>query len=259
MLTVRNAADQRYYRAESLADGRLAARPLSAAPWEAGQVQDDSRAMTLAELTAPLLPSKIIGIGQNYFHGPEKRGRGRPERPLLFLKPPSSLLPSGEQLVIPPFCERVEYEVELGVVIGRRARHVRRADAMDYVFGYTVLCDVTARDLQPLDKQWTRAKGCDGFCPIGPAIVDAQRLDPNNLRLQLWQNGELRQDGSTSEMLFKVDELIEFVSAAMTLWPGDVLSTGTPTSGSQLHVGDQLRMRVQGIPELSFTVGACVG
>ena len=199
-----------------------------------------------------LIPSKIIGIGQNYRAHALEMGKGVPSVPLMFLKPPSALLCDGGQIERPSGYERVDYEGELGVVIGRRTQNVARDRALDHVMGYVCVNDVTVRDLQKSDGQWARAKGFDTFCPLGPRIVAG--LDPTKLRLTTRVNGQVRQDSSTSDLSFDVAELIAFVSAHMTLEPGDVISTGTPAGVGNLAPGDRVEIEIEGIGILANTV-----
>lgn len=202
--------------------------------------------------TIAFAPSKIIGIGVNYRLHAVEMGKGVPDEPLLFLKPPSALLVNGGQIERPAGYERVDHEAELGVVIGRRAKNVSVADALSYVRGYTCVNDVSVRDLQKKDGQWARAKGFDSFCPVGPRLVEG--LDPTNLRITAKLNGELRQDSSTSDMIFGVAELIAFASAHMTLEPGDLISTGTPSGVGNLSPGDTIEIAIEGIGSLINTV-----
>jgi 2-keto-4-pentenoate hydratase/2-oxohepta-3-ene-1,7-dioic acid hydratase in catechol pathway len=199
-----------------------------------------------------LVPSKIVGIGQNYRAHAAEMGKGLPEEPLMFLKPRSALLGEGLPIERPPGYDRVDYEGELGVVIGRRARRVARAAALDHVLGFTCVNDVTVRDLQKKDGQWTRAKGFDGFCPVGPRIV--RGLDPTDLRITTRVNGAVRQDSSTSDMIFDVATLIEFVTAHMTLEPGDLITTGTPSGVGNLAPGDVVEIEIAGIGVLKNPV-----
>jgi len=166
-----------------------------------------------------------------------------PAEPLLFLKPPSSLIGPGAQVVLPAASARVEHEAELAVVIGRRARDVPPRDAMSHVFGYACACDVTARDLQRRDGQWTRAKGFDSFCPVGPFIETS--FDPSDARVSCRVNGRVRQDGSTAGMIFDVATLIAYASAIMTLEPGDLLLTGTPEGVGPLLEGDAVEVEIR--------------
>jgi 2-keto-4-pentenoate hydratase/2-oxohepta-3-ene-1,7-dioic acid hydratase in catechol pathway len=202
--------------------------------------------------TIDLVPSKIIGIGVNYRAHAVEMGKGIPEEPLLFLKPRSALLPSGGVIERPMGYERVDHEGELGVVIGQRARRVSRERALDVVMGFTCVNDVTVRDLQKKDVQFTRAKGFDTFCPLGPRIVAG--LDPSNLRLVTRVNGQVRQDSTTADLIFDVPHLIAFVSAHMTLDPGDVISTGTPSGVGNLTPGDEVEIEIEGIGILKSSV-----
>lgn len=192
-----------------------------------------------------LVPGKIVGIGQNYRAHAIEMGKGIPEEPLMFLKPRTALIGAGEPIERPSGYDRVDYEGELGVVIGRRTRRVTRAQALDQVMGFCCVNDVTVRDLQKKDVQFTRAKGFDGFCPLGPRIVAG--LDPSSLRITTRVNGAVRQDSSTADLIFDVPTLIEFVSAHMTLEPGDVITTGTPAGVGNLAVGDVVEVEIAGI------------
>ena len=201
-----------------------------------------------------LVPSKIIGIGQNYRAHALEMGKGIPEQPLMFLKPPSAILSNLDAIERPAGYERVDFEGELGVVIGKQARRVTREAALDHVLGFTCVNDVTVRDLQKLDGQWTRAKGFDTFCPIGPNIVAG--LDPSKLAIATRVNGVTKQDSSTADLIFDVPTLIAFVSAHMTLEVGDVISTGTPAGVGNLAVGDVVEVEIEGIGILRNTVVA---
>ena len=195
--------------------------------------------------TFDLVPSKIIGIGQNYRAHAIEMGKGLPEEPLMFLKPRSALISDGGAIARPGGFERVDYEGELGVVIGTRAARISKEKALDVVLGYTCVNDVTVRDLQKKDGQWARAKGFDTFCPIGPRIVPG--LDPRNLRITTRVNGTVKQDSSTSDLIFDVATLISFCSQYMTLEPGDVISTGTPAGVGNLVPGDVCEIEIEGI------------
>ncbi|HEY5944847.1 MAG TPA: fumarylacetoacetate hydrolase family protein [Kofleriaceae bacterium] len=192
-----------------------------------------------------LRPSKIVGIGQNYRAHAAEMGKGIPEEPLMFLKPSTAVIADGMPIERPSGYERVDYEGELGVVIGKRAHRVTREQALDFVEGYVCVNDVTVRDLQKKDGQWTRAKGFDTFCPIGPRVVPG--LDPTNLRITTRVNGVVKQDSSTSDLIFDVATLIAFVSQHMTLEPGDVISTGTPSGVGPLSPGDVVEVEIAGI------------
>jgi len=199
-----------------------------------------------------LVPSKIIGIGQNYRAHAVEMGKGLPEEPLMFLKPRSALIGHDEQIRRPAGYDRVDHEAELGVVIGQRTSGVSRERALEVVMGFCCVNDVSVRDLQKKDGQWTRAKGFDTFCPIGPRIVAG--LDPANLEIACRVNGETRQRSSTADLIFDVPTLIEFVSRHMTLEPGDVISTGTPAGVGNLAVGDTVEVEIEGIGILRNTV-----
>lgn len=199
-----------------------------------------------------LLPSKIIGIGVNYRAHAVEMGKGLPEEPLMFLKPPSALVGDGATIERPPGYERVDHEGELGVVIGARTRGISRERALEAVLGFVCVNDVTVRDLQKRDGQWARAKGFDTFCPVGPRIVAG--LDPSRLAIQTRVNGQLRQDSSTADLIFDVPALIAFVSAHMTLEPGDVISTGTPSGVGNLAPGDTVTVEIEGIGALTNRV-----
>jgi 2-keto-4-pentenoate hydratase/2-oxohepta-3-ene-1,7-dioic acid hydratase in catechol pathway len=190
-------------------------------------------------------PSKIVGIGQNYRAHAVEMGKGLPSEPLIFLKPPSALCGDGAPIGRPAGHARVDHEAELGVVIGRRARRVRREDALDVVLGYVCVNDVTVRDLQAKDGQWARAKGFDSFCPVGPRLVSG--LDPRDLRVIARVNGAIRQDSRTSDLIFDVPTLVAFVSQHMTLEPGDLISTGTPAGVGNLEPGDVVEIEVEGV------------
>jgi 2-keto-4-pentenoate hydratase/2-oxohepta-3-ene-1,7-dioic acid hydratase in catechol pathway len=204
------------------------------------------------DLLAPCEPSKIVCVGQNYARHAQEMGKEVPQEPLLFLKAPSAVIGPGDPIILPPQSALVDHEAELAVVIGRRAKGVCRGEAMGYVFGCTCLNDVTARDLQRRDGQWSRAKGFDTFAPLGPCI--ACRLDPSALAVRCRVNGELRQDGCTDDLVFGVETLIEYISAAMTLYPGDVIATGTPSGVGPLVDGDTVTVEIPGIGELTNPV-----
>jgi 2-keto-4-pentenoate hydratase/2-oxohepta-3-ene-1,7-dioic acid hydratase in catechol pathway len=192
-----------------------------------------------------LVPSKIIGIGQNYRAHAAEMGKVVPEEPLIFFKPPSALVAHDRPIQRPGGYTRIDHEAELGVVIGTRAHRVPRERALEVVLGYVCVNDVSCRELQGKDGQWARAKGFDTFCPVGPRL--ARGLDPSNLRIQARVNGEVRQDSSTADMIFDVPTLIAFVSEYMTLEVGDLISTGTPSGVANLDVGDVCEIEIEGI------------
>jgi 2-keto-4-pentenoate hydratase/2-oxohepta-3-ene-1,7-dioic acid hydratase in catechol pathway len=212
---------------------------------------EGGRKISLEEvrLLAPVFPTKIVCVGRNYREHAAELGNEMPAEPLLFLKANSSLVGHEETIVLPPYSERVEHEGELAVVIGRRAKDIADAEnPLDYVFGYTCLNDVTARDLQRKDKQFTRAKSFDTFCPVGPCVVTG--LDPLDLRVETRVNAEVRQRGRTSEMAFAVPFLVRYVSRMMTLEAGDLISTGTPAGVGPLRDGDTVEVEVEGVGTL---------
>ena len=204
------------------------------------------------KLLAPCQPSKIVALGINYRSHAKEFKHELPETPLLFLKPATAVIGTGHEIHYPQMSQQVDYEGELGVVIRKEANHVPVNKALDYVLGYTCFNDVTARDLQRKDGQWTRAKGFDTFAPVGPWIETD--LDPSNLVLETFLNGELKQKGSTSDLIFPVPEIVSFISSVMTLLPGDVIATGTPSGVGPLKPGDTVEVRIQGIGTLSNTV-----
>lgn len=209
-----------------------------------------------ALLLPPCAPSKIVCVGRNYAEHAKELDHAIPSEPLIFLKPPSSLIGSGGTIVLPKSSERVDYEGELGVVIGKRARNVKAADALSYILGYTCVNDVSARDFQRKDGQWTRAKGFDTFCPVGPCIVPREELDLKSLHVRTFLNGDKKQDSSVTQMLFDVNVIIEYVSAFMALEPGDLIATGTPSGVGPLHPGSKIRIEIEGIGALENTVAA---
>lgn len=203
-------------------------------------------------------PQKILAIGANYRAHCEESGMPLPQKPIVFVKVPSALIAHDEAIVYPRITQELDYEGELAVVIGRRARNVPAEEAMAYVAGYTVMNDVTARDLQRTEGQWTRAKGCDTFAPCGPWLVTADEIeDPHALTIETRVNGELRQRSSTGDMIFSIPALIAHISAAITLLPGDIITTGTPAGvgvyrqpKGLLQPGDEVTIRIEGIGEL---------
>lgn len=202
----------------------------------------------------PVTPSKLVCIGRNYAAHAAEHQAAVPDEPMIFLKPPSALIGHGAPIKLPPGIGRVDHEAELAVIIGRRARRVRREGALAYVLGYTCANDVSARDFQKKDGQWGRAKGFDTFCPLGPVI--ATEPDPSRLAVRAALNGELRQNGNTSDMVFDVPFLIAFISAIMTLEPGDVILTGTPEGVSAIAPGDVVEITVEGVGTLRNPVEA---
>ncbi len=208
-----------------------------------------------ARLLAPVTPSKVVALGLNYRDHAKEMGVPAPDEPIIFLKPSTSVTGPGEPVFYPlGMTERVDYEAELGIVIGRNASRVREADAGEYILGYTCVNDVTARDLQAKDGQWSRAKGFDSFCPIGPCIET--ELDPGEQTVQAILNGKVVQDSSTKELIFNAHKVVELVSMAMTLLPGDVIATGTPPGVGPMKPGDTVTVKVSGIGMLTNKVNS---
>jgi 2-keto-4-pentenoate hydratase/2-oxohepta-3-ene-1,7-dioic acid hydratase in catechol pathway len=206
------------------------------------------------DLLAPVEPGKIICFGVNYADHAREHGIDLPETPLFFTKPPSAVIGHGAQIELPPQSKRVEHEAELALVIGQRGRWIAAEEAHKFIMGYTISNDVTARDLQQRDGQWARSKGFDTFCPIGPWIETD--FDPIDAIVTCHVNGELRQMVSTQEMLFSIPQLISYVSSVMTLYPGDIILTGTPAGVGVLNPGDIVKVGIEGIGELSNPVVA---
>lgn len=200
-----------------------------------------------ARLCAPIQPSKIVCVGRNYREHASELGHQVPVEPLIFLKPPSALLDPGAKIVRPAISARVDYEGELGVIVGKRCRALRAdEDVRAYILGYTCVNDVTARDLQGKDGQWTRAKGFDTFCPVGPMISD--ELDPwAGVEVRTRVNGEVRQEGNTREFIFPLDAVVRHIAQVMTLLPGDLIATGTPKGVGPLKPGDMVEVSIEGI------------
>jgi len=201
---------------------------------------------------SPVEPGKIVCVARNYEEHAKEHQVEVPEFPMIFLKPPSAVISNGEAIKIPPQSNQVEHEAELAVVIGRTCNWVQPEEANEYIFGYTIANDVTARDLQYKDGQWTRAKGFDTFCPLGPWMET--ELDPSDLLISCRVNGELRQMSSTKEMIFPISQLISYISTIMTLYPGDVILTGTPAGVGVLEAGDEVEISIEGIGLLKNTV-----
>jgi len=216
-----------------------------------GVIARTGELFSLAEVTllAPCEPGKIVALGLNYRDHAAEFGRPVPEEPLIFLKPGTAVIGPEADIVYPAMSRRVDYEAELGVVMGKTARHVPKEQALDYVLGYTCVNDVTARDLQKKDGLFTRAKGFDTFAPLGPWI-ETEIAHPENLTVEAFLNGEGRQHGNTGNLVFGVAELIVFISRIMTLLPGDVIATGTPAGVGPMRPGDMVEVRVEGIGAL---------
>ncbi|HWR84878.1 MAG TPA: fumarylacetoacetate hydrolase family protein [Rhodoglobus sp.] len=206
-----------------------------------------------AKVLAPVIPrSKVVAVGRNYADHAKEFGNDVPAEPLLFLKPNTSVIGPGDAIVLPPQSERVEFEGELAVIIGKIAKNVSEEDAASVIFGYSVANDVTARDLQRSDGQWSRAKGFDTFCPVGPVIETD--FEAAGKRIGTSVNGEVKQDGTLDDMVFSVPQIIAYASAAFTLLPGDIILTGTPAGVGPIVAGDRVEVAVEGIGTLTNPV-----
>jgi len=210
-------------------------------------------ALSRVKLLAPCSPSKIVAVGLNYRDHAKEIGMPIPDSPIIFLKPPTTIIGPDDIISYPAMSSQVDYEGELGVVIRDRVRNVRPDRARDHVFGYTCVNDVTARDLQKKDGQWTRAKSFDTFCPVGPWIETD--VDPDDLLIESYLNGVRRQSSRTSQFIFKVNDLISFISQIMTLYPGDLIITGTPAGIGPMKPGDDIEVRIEGIGSLKNRMG----
>jgi 2-keto-4-pentenoate hydratase/2-oxohepta-3-ene-1,7-dioic acid hydratase in catechol pathway len=236
---------QAYY---GLIEGKCV-RQLAGSPFAGVKVTDITHPLGEIRLLAPCLPSKIVAIGINYRSHATEFKHDLPESPLLFLKPSSAVIGPEDCIVYPKLSKQVDYEGELGIVIGRKAHMVSAADAMEHILGYTCFNDVTARDLQKKDGQWTRAKGFDTFAAIGPWIET--ELDPSSLKLDTRLNGEVKQRGNTEDLIFPVQQLVSAVSQVMTLLPGDVIASGTPGGVGPMQPGDRVEVEIEGIGTLA--------
>ncbi len=219
---------------------------------EGGHVREASQLPAGAAVLVPSVPTKIVCVGRNSAEHAKEPGNEAPPEPIIFLKPPSALLAAGGTIQRPPQSKRVDYEGELAIVVGTIAKNVKRGDWRSFVRGFTCANDVTARDLQKKDVQFTRAKSFDTFCALGPCVEDD--LDVSALKLQTRVNGELKQDGNTSQMVFPCDVLFEFITSVMTLLPGDVILTGTPAGVGPLNAGDTVEVEIEGIGTLRNVV-----
>lgn len=234
-----------------------AVRPLAAAPWETGGIPEPAGEIVPREglrLLVPVEPKKILAIGRNYRAHAKELGNEPPTVPLVFLKPSTSLVPHHGSIVLPRNAGRVDYEGELVLVVGRRARHVSKEEGRSVVFGLTAAIDVTARELQKKDGQWWRAKGFDTFCPLGPAVEAG--VDPSDLLLTTTVDGETKQSARTSDMIFDVGTIVAWISAAMTLEPGDVILTGTPEGVAPLSPGQTVSVAIEKVGKLTVSVEA---
>jgi 2-keto-4-pentenoate hydratase/2-oxohepta-3-ene-1,7-dioic acid hydratase in catechol pathway len=234
--------DVRYGLADDTTVTLISDEPFAA--WEA----EGAVPLAGAHLLSPAVPTKVVCVGVNYRAHAEEMGHQIPDDPIIFLKPPTAVIGHGAEIRIPPALTEVDYEAELGIVLGRRTRAISAAEAPAHILGYVCANDVTSRVLQRKDGQWTRAKGFDTFCPLGPWVQTD--VDPNDLAIESYVNGERRQSGRTSDMIVPPFELVSFVSQVMTLLPGDVVLTGTPSGIGPMVRGDTVEIRIEGIGSL---------
>jgi 2-keto-4-pentenoate hydratase/2-oxohepta-3-ene-1,7-dioic acid hydratase in catechol pathway len=227
---------------------------LSSPPFGAYRRLEAAIPLEEVRLLSPVQPGKIIAIGRNYPEHAKEHEVEIPEVPMIFLKPPSAVIGPGSIIILPPQSAQVEHESELGVVISRSGRWIKQEDVKDHILGYTIVNDVTARDLQRRDGQWSRAKGFDTFCPAGPWIETD--LDPSDILITCRVNDEIRQLSSTREMVFSITQLIVYISSVMTLEPGDLILTGTPAGVGTLTDGDIVEIEIEGIGKLRNPVKA---
>ncbi len=232
-------------------DGEKVGR-IDGSPYGAFSRKAARTSLSKVALLPPAEPTKIICVGRNYAAHAAEHDAEVPELPLLFLKPPSSLLPAGGRIMLPPQSERVEHEAELALVIGQKGRWIKPDKAGEYILGYTIANDVTARDLQRQDGQWTRGKGFDTFCPLGPWL-DTE-LDPADALITCSVNEQMRQMGSTRDMIFSVPNLVAYISSIMSLEAGDIILTGTPSGVGSLQDGDEVTVEIEGIGSLTNSV-----
>lgn len=216
------------------------------------ELTDKVYPLSSVRLLAPSEPSKVVCVGLNYAEHARETNMPVPDEPILFIKPATSVIGPGEAIIYPKMTKRMDYEAELGAVIKKQMKNVSPAESRNYLLGYTCLNDVTARDLQRKDGQWTRSKSFDTFCPIGPWVVDD--IDPNNVDIELYLNGKRCQASNTKEFVFKMEDLLSFISRVLTLLPGDVVATGTPSGIGPMKRGDQVEVRIQGIGGLKNPV-----
>jgi 2-keto-4-pentenoate hydratase/2-oxohepta-3-ene-1,7-dioic acid hydratase in catechol pathway len=228
--------------------------PIEGDPFGKYRRRDANVPMASVKLLAPCTPSKIVCVGRNYVEHAKEHGKDVPKIPLIFMKPPSAIINPGETIILPPQSKQVEHEAELVAVIGRRARNVTAEEARKYIYGYTVGNDVTARDLQNIDDQWTRAKGFDTFCPFGPWIDTEFNIADAIITCKV--NGQPRQMASTRDVVFNVGTLVAFISSVMTLEPGDIIFTGTPSGVGVLQDGNEVVVEIEGLGVLRNPVRA---
>jgi 2-keto-4-pentenoate hydratase/2-oxohepta-3-ene-1,7-dioic acid hydratase in catechol pathway len=245
----------RFRNADRIATGVVEGdfvRPLQGTFFENPIPTGEDIPLVQVRLLAPVIPSKVVAIGKNYLEHAEEMGGPVPEEPIIFLKPSTAVIGPDDPIPYPRISERVDHEAELGIVIGRLARRIKAEEAGRFILGYTCGNDVTARDLQLKDGQWSRAKGFDGFCPLGPWVET--QLDPTDVEVLCRVNGDVRQNARTSQLAFGPATLVEFITQVMTLLPGDVILTGTPAGISPVQPGDRIEVEVEGIGVLANEV-----
>lgn len=218
------------------------------------ELYNDSYEIGELEVLPPVTPGKIICVGLNYVDHALELDMDLPDHPIIFLKPPSAVIGNGDKILYPPESNQVDYEAELAVVIGKRCRNIATRRADDVIMGYTCFNDVTARDIQKIDNQWTRAKSFDTFAPLGPFIIEPGEIDLSDASICSRVNGEIKQDSNISNMIFNPSALVEFISHIMTLDKGDVIATGTPAGVGELHPGDVVEVEIEGIGTLKNQV-----
>lgn len=228
------------------------AYPIKGLPYDG--IETDGRELDLQNLRllAPAEPSKVVAVGLNYADHAKELNQDLPEDPVIFIKPVTTVIAPRDGIVYPATTQRVDYEAELAVVIGKTCKNVKEDEAAQYIFGYTCLNDVTARDLQKKDGQWTRAKSFDTFCPLGPVIETEYNYKGRSIKSIL--NGEVKQNGNTNDLIFGIEKLISFISSVMTLLPGDIIATGTPPGIGPMYKGDQIEIVIEGLGTLQNTV-----
>jgi 2-keto-4-pentenoate hydratase/2-oxohepta-3-ene-1,7-dioic acid hydratase in catechol pathway len=249
---IKTAREQIYY---GLLQANRSVAVYDAPPWLGGQATDLEQALDTYQLLAPCVPSKIVAVGKNYLKHAQEMGTPVPKEPLLFLKPPTTIIADGQDIDYPLQSQQVEYEGELALIIGDRCSHVSPQQAAKSIWGYTIANDVTARDLQKKDGQWTRAKGFDTFCPLGPWIVRELSIEAK-IQTFLNDSNVPNQSASIAEMVFPPDVLVSYISQVMTLTPGDIILTGTPEGVGAMEPGDSVRVEIEGIGCLSNQVTA---
>ncbi|MFH1768347.1 MAG: fumarylacetoacetate hydrolase family protein [Candidatus Omnitrophota bacterium] len=226
--------------------------PLKNSPFTGIQTTKSKLHLSNCRLLAPVTPGKIILVGLNYKDHAKELGMKIPKEPIIFLKPPTVVIGHKDKIIYPKGVKRLDYEAELAVIMKRKAKNISGNKAKNYILGYTCLNDVTARDIQKKDGQWTRAKSFDTFCPLGPWIQT--NLDPSNLAIKTYLNGKIKQNSNTANFIFPVDYIVSFISKIMTLHPGDVISTGTPPGVGPMRSGDEVTVQIEGIGKLTNSV-----